>query len=108
MSYREPNLDTDSSCASSSFSDTDSESGSPFSLNLKLLYGTRSCLKNISKGHRRNFGDLRTEENIFKMANDNQRQAVPVLKQEYINMVPEFHGETELLPRFLSVAEKLF
>ena len=33
--------------------------------------------------------------------------ATPELKSEYFKMVPEFNGETQLLPRFLSVCEKL-
>lgn len=33
--------------------------------------------------------------------------ATPELKSEYLKMVPEFTGETQLLPRFLSVCEKL-
>lgn len=33
--------------------------------------------------------------------------AVPFLKQEYLNMIPEFNGQTELLPRFLEISEKL-
>lgn len=32
---------------------------------------------------------------------------VPVLKQEYLSMIPEFHGETELLPRFIQICQKL-
>lgn len=32
---------------------------------------------------------------------------VPVLKKEYVEMVPEFHGEPELLARFLEISEKL-
>ncbi|KAI5707738.1 myb-like protein P [Diaphorina citri] len=32
---------------------------------------------------------------------------VPELKSEYLKMVPEFSGEPELLPRFLSICEKL-
>ena len=31
----------------------------------------------------------------------------PTLKQEYLNMVPDFYGETELLPRFIDICEKL-
>lgn len=30
-----------------------------------------------------------------------------LLKSEYLNMVPEFHGETELLHRFITICEKL-
>ena len=33
--------------------------------------------------------------------------ALPVLKQEYLNMIPDFYGETSLLPRFLEISEKL-
>jgi hypothetical protein len=28
---------------------------------------------------------------------------LPVLKQEYLNMIPEFNGQTELLPRFIEI-----
>lgn len=38
---------------------------------------------------------------------NNKDMAVPVLKKEYIDMVPDFHGESELLHRFIEVAEKL-
>jgi len=34
--------------------------------------------------------------------------ATPVLKKEYIDMVPEFSGEPELLSRFLTISEKLY
>lgn len=55
---------------------------------------------------------------IFKSDNSemayshaNQAQALniarPVLKPEYINMVPDFNGEAELLPRFIQICEKL-
>lgn len=44
--------------------------------------------------------------NTVTMAVSNQSQT-PVLKQEYLNMVPEFNGETELLPRFIEICEKL-
>lgn len=32
---------------------------------------------------------------------------VPILKKEYVEMIPEFHGEPELLSRFLEIREKL-
>lgn len=32
---------------------------------------------------------------------------IPNLKSEYIKMIPEFSGETELLPRFLEICQKL-
>jgi len=32
---------------------------------------------------------------------------VPLLKKEYLDMVPDFHGEPELLSRFISISEKL-
>lgn len=32
---------------------------------------------------------------------------IPVLKPEYLNMVPEFSGEPELLNRFITICEKL-
>lgn len=31
----------------------------------------------------------------------------PVLKKEYLDMIPEFRGERELLPRFIEVCEKI-
>lgn len=31
----------------------------------------------------------------------------PVLKKEYLDMIPEFHGDTKLLSRFIEVCEKL-
>lgn len=36
-----------------------------------------------------------------------QAMAIPVLKKEYLSMVPEFQGEPELLARFIDTAEKL-
>lgn len=33
--------------------------------------------------------------------------ATPVLKREYLDMVPTFNGDSQLLPRFIEVCEKL-
>ena len=33
--------------------------------------------------------------------------ALPVLKQEYLNIIPDFYSETSRLPRFLEISEKL-
>lgn len=38
---------------------------------------------------------------------DQTKMTTPVLKTEYINMVPEFNGEAQLLSRFLETCEKL-
>lgn len=32
---------------------------------------------------------------------------LPILKPEYLNMIPEFRGERELLPRFIEISEKI-
>lgn len=32
---------------------------------------------------------------------------VPALRKEFLDMVPEFHGDTQLLPRFIEICEKL-
>lgn len=45
--------------------------------------------------------------NSIKMALPQAQVQIPVLKQEYLNMVPDFYGETELLPRFIEISEKL-
>ena len=31
----------------------------------------------------------------------------PILKQEYLSMIPDFTGEVALLPRFIEISEKL-
>ncbi|XP_050515018.1 putative mediator of RNA polymerase II transcription subunit 24 [Diabrotica virgifera virgifera] len=33
--------------------------------------------------------------------------AVPQLKKEYLEMIPDFHGDVALLPRFIEICEKL-
>lgn len=33
--------------------------------------------------------------------------AVPILKREYLDMIPEFFGDNKLLPRFIEICEKL-
>lgn len=86
MSFRgiENNIDNHNS-------DSDSDSGSQ-SLGTRDKNRSRSPLSFI------NLIDLRTE---IIMATP------PVLKSEYLHMIPEFHGETELLSRFLEICEKL-
>ena len=75
----------------SSDSETNSDSDSSIT-NISTLYRTRSPLNF--------YFDCYTNFN-------NKKMTLPQLKLEYLGMVPEFHGETELLPRFLSVGEKL-
>jgi len=36
-----------------------------------------------------------------------QQIQTPVLKKEFLDMIPDFYGETELLPRFLEICEKI-
>lgn len=57
----------------------------------------------VSKNN--NSFDFETE--INKIISTMATPQVPVLKTEYLNMVPEFNGETELLPRFIEISEKL-
>ncbi|XP_072395211.1 uncharacterized protein [Diabrotica undecimpunctata] len=33
--------------------------------------------------------------------------AIPQLKKEYLDMIPDFHGENTLLPGFVEICEKL-
>ncbi|XP_072380658.1 uncharacterized protein [Diabrotica undecimpunctata] len=33
--------------------------------------------------------------------------ALPQLKKEYLDMIPEFHGDVALLPRFIDICQKL-
>ncbi|XP_072392334.1 uncharacterized protein [Diabrotica undecimpunctata] len=33
--------------------------------------------------------------------------AIPQLQKEYLDMIPDFHGENTLLPRFVEMCEKL-
>lgn len=47
---------------------------------------------------------LKSKFNNFKMP---ETSNVPVLKKEFIDMVPVFQGERELLPRFIKLCEKL-
>lgn len=96
MSFRENNLDFPS--------DSDAESAnSDSSLDLE----TNNIFNPIIRE------PILFENNIIQQIIMNNQQggaaavAVPVLKSEYINMVPEFHGEPELLPRFLEISEKL-
>lgn len=87
MSFR--GVETDINISSS---DSDSDSGSQF-LETRHRSRSRSPISFVP------LVDLRTE---LIMANE-----ASVLKSEYLNMIPEFHGETELLPRFLEICEKL-
>lgn len=52
---------------------------------------------------------LSLELNNLNIENNQADMAIemPVLKKEFLDMVPEFHGETELLSRFLEITEKL-
>lgn len=43
----------------------------------------------------------------FKINLQPAKMATPVLKREYLDMVPDFTGIPELLPRFLEISEKL-
>lgn len=72
-------------------SDTNSDSDSSIT-NISNLYRSRSPLRLESKS-------CKTIKSV--------KMALPQLKQEFLGMVPEFNGETELLPRFLSIGEKL-
>lgn len=71
---------------SNSSSDSDSDSSSPQNIR------SRSPISFIP------LIDILTEIN---------NEMTQVLKPEYLKMVPEFHGETELLPRFIDICEKL-
>lgn len=84
MSFRDRNNKYNSDSSDNSDSDSSVTNLSNFK------YRSRSPLKSKSC----------TTFNLAKMA-------LPQLKQEYLGMVPEFNGEAELLPRFLSVGEKL-
>ena len=78
--------------STSSTSDSDSiNNNSPIS-NLNSRSRSRSPIRNI---------------NTMAMANAGQNPVTPVLKKEYIAMIPDFKGDTELLPRFLEISEKL-
>lgn len=48
-----------------------------------------------------NISNIQIENNLLTMA-------VQPLKREYLDMIPDFHGEAELLNRFLEISEKLF
>lgn len=46
-------------------------------------------------------------DNLTMQNQTAQGTTMPVLKKEYLEMLPEFYGERELLPRFIEIAEKL-
>lgn len=46
--------------------------------------------------------------NILNLNSEKENNmARPVIKKEYLDMVPDFKGEPELLPRFIEISEKL-
>lgn len=75
--------------------------------------GDRESLNNCSSGsdsdsnppnfpsHNRS----RSRSPIQKL--NKNKMATPTLKKEFIEMIPDFYGETELLPRFIEICEKL-
>lgn len=72
-------------------SDTDTESDQSCNSSIKNLENN-NLFDNLSK--------LINNLNLVNMA-------TPVLKREYLDMVPEFHGDTKLLSRFIEICEKL-
>jgi len=86
MSNRGSSIDTDNS--------TDSESD---------LNSQPERQRSRSRSPLRKINNSIANSNISNMA----LPVVPQLKQEYLNMIPEFHGETTLLSRFLEISEKL-
>lgn len=80
------------SCNIESNSDSDSDSHNSLNLN------TNNNLRSRSRS---------PLNRLVNMANPSEQRQIPILKKEYIDMVPDFHGETELLPRFLEISEKL-
>lgn len=49
---------------------------------------------------------IKIKEPVLSLSTLN-KSTMAVLKQEYLNMIPEFSGESELLPRFIEICEKL-
>lgn len=64
---------------------------------------TDSDSQNFDHSFRSRSPKLRT---MNQNATTNVPTSVPVLKKEYLDMIPEFHGKTELLSRFISISEK--
>lgn len=85
MSYRGPSDRYNSE--SSEDSDSGSSSRSLVNSNLNNLFSKLSTNKTIKMPN--------TQANL------------PLLKQEYLGMIPEFSGQPELLPRFVEISEKL-
>ena len=51
---------------------------------------------------------IKRNSQILKISNNQTfNMALPVSKQEYLNIIPDFYSETSLLPRFLEISEKL-
>ena len=44
--------------------------------------------------------------NKFRL-NNNQKMATPKLEKCYLDMIPDFHGDSKLLARFIEISEKL-
>lgn len=53
------------------------------------------------------FSSLNITENNMTQPQVMATAQLPVLKPEFIKMIPEFNGESELLPRFIEICEKL-
>lgn len=104
MSYRGP------SDRYNSESSEDSDSGS-FLLNLSRNHSKSLINSNLNNS----FSQFPKNETIkmpdtpvgLNAAANARLNALPVLKQEYLGMIPEFNGQTELLPRFIEISEKL-
>lgn len=94
MSFRGFNFRTDSSNSSSSDLDSNDESNDLSSLftNLNL----KTTLNMSLPG-----------EQVNSQGASAAAVETPVLKKEYLNMIPDFYGESELLPRFIEICEKL-
>lgn len=45
--------------------------------------------------------------NSLNVASVSGAGALPILKKDYLGMIPEFEGQAELLPRFIEISEKL-
>lgn len=83
-------------------SDTDSDSETPLSPSriYDLKFNKKyKLLKNLKPSNYLN-------KNI-RMEGAQANVQTPVLKREYLDMIPDFMGQSELLPRFISLCEKL-
>lgn len=98
MSFRgfRDNSNTDTSDSDSA---NNSDSGSQENLT-KLFQLSLNISENINSS-------LNSDNTLINNIIINTNMAPPVLKKEYLDMVPEFRGETELLPRFIQICEKL-